>query len=83
MREEEINRKLICAVPIGRCWRGPTGEANERGREKRKEHKSASLRLHHSVTPLEGEKPGMTKIIGNLQNITFVLVKDLKNYTNF
>jgi hypothetical protein len=30
------------------------------------------------TTPLEGEKPGMTKIRGNLQNITYVLVKDLK-----
>jgi len=48
MREEETNRKFLCAVPIGRCWRGPSGEANERGREMRKEHKSAFLRLHHS-----------------------------------
>ncbi len=48
MRGEETNRKFLCAVPIGRCWRGPSGEANERGGEKRKENKSSSLRLHIS-----------------------------------
>jgi hypothetical protein len=48
MREEESNRKFLCAVPIGRCWTRPSGEANERGREKRKGNKSSSLRLHIS-----------------------------------
>jgi hypothetical protein len=51
----------------------------EEGRSERK----TNLPLCGSTSPLEGEKPGMTKIIGNLQNITYVLVKDIKNCTNF
>jgi hypothetical protein len=51
----------------------------EDGRSERK----TNLPLCGCITPLEGEKPGMTKIIGHLQNITYLLVKDLKNSTNF
>jgi hypothetical protein len=52
-------------------------------REDGRSERNTNLPLCGCTTPLEGGKPGMTKIIGNLQNITYVLVKDLKNYTNF